>query len=156
MAFLKPYYNEAWYREYEAQKFYLLSNPPKDFLTCEQQLNELYMLIPAYSTFKDPDLGFKLDELYSHDLLYQTIKKNMGKPSPQHLKVLSEMRESLLRDKIAKNNMSTASFPVTPNQKETSSIENVSTKKNKVSIDVVDHNTLVTEKKPFWKRLFGK
>jgi hypothetical protein len=66
------------------------------------------------------------------------------------------MRESLLRDKIAKNNMSTASFPVTPNQKETSPIENVSTKKNKVSIDVVDHNALVAEKKPFWKRLFGK
>lgn len=153
MAFLKPYYNEAWYREYETQKFYLFANPPKDFFTCESTINELFSLIPKDSTFKDPDLGNKLDELYANDPLYKLIKQQhiMGRPTENHLKIIKQMRESLNEEKT--RNFSTASIPkplpVTPSVPD-------SNKKNKVTHDVVDHNTLVPEKKSFWKKLFGK
>ena len=157
MAFMKPYYNEAWYREYETQKFYLFANPPKDFFTCEITVNEMFSLIPKDSSFKDPDLGNKLDELYSNDPLYKLLKEYMGRPTPQHLEIIKKMRQSIKEENTS--NFSTSSIPKkqVPTPDDLKSGKEVDAKKkNKITHDVVDHNTLVPEKKPFWKRLFGK
>jgi len=125
MAFFKPYYNEAWYREYEAQKFYLLSNPPKSYVNCESIIEELFSLIPKESTFKDPDLGNKLDELYSNDPLYKLIKqRHSGGSTEEHLEKINQLRLSLIEGKTKKNN-------------------------------AVTRNDLEPKKKSFWQKLFG-